>query len=202
MNQLFKLAGGGARHGNVTTSYTVLYLSASVPGRGGLAVFLGRALSCPFWERCRILMAVEGRGLGLPGASRVSFLWLLSPLSPFWGAVYLPGASALRAVPGVGFSVPAGKCICRLWANWRPLGVLFLTVSCGVVVPLHVKPLPLSRVFGLSVFERNLLCVVAEWVGRFCRESVSRRPAPCEALCRLRAACPAKRRDINSGKFR
>ena len=60
---------------------------------------------------------------------------------------------------------------------------------------MHVKPLPLSRVFGLSVFERNLLCVVAEWVGRFCRESVSRRPAPCEALCRLRAACPAKRRD-------
>ena len=122
VNQLFRLAGGGARHGNVTTSYTVLYLSASVPGRGGLAVFLGRALSCPFWERCRILMAVEGRGLGLPGASHASLLWSLSPLSPF-GKFFSSLARLLCALSlASGFLVPAGEMYLPPMGEMAPAG--------------------------------------------------------------------------------
>ena len=131
VNQLFKLAGGGARHGNVTTSYTVLYLSASVPGRGGLAVFLGRVLSCPFVERCRVFNGCRGprsrvtRGLSrLLSLTFVSF-FLGSCLSP-WRVCYArcPWRRFFRScremyLPPMGELAPAGRSLSHgvLWGR-------------------------------------------------------------------------------------
>ena len=124
--------------GNVTTSYTVLYSSTPVVGRGRLAVLPGRVLSCPSGG------SVSGSNGPREPRSRVtrgplvlsrSILCLLYPFGGIFSSLTrllcaLSLASDFLSLPG--------KCICRLRARCRLLGV-FLTVSRGIVIPVHLS---------------------------------------------------------------
>ena len=172
------------RFGNKTTSYTVLYSSTPVVGRGRLAVLPGRVLSCPSGG------SVSGSNGPREPRSRVTrgplvlSRSILCLLYPFGGIFLVLDSSALCAVSRVRFFCPypgnvyvasGPGAICWACFSRCLLGSLSLCTFHLLCSFLH------SRRGELLIPIGGFLCVAAEWVARLCRESVSGPPAPCKA---------------------